>query len=72
MRLKTVVRFVGLSFLLSACSSDARYTVDYTVRVIGIEIVPKGAEEGLHVEGLPSASGRLVAPNQGRYFGESP
>lgn len=72
MRRETMLRFAALTVLLSACSSDARYTVDYTVRVIGLELVSKGSDEALPVEGLPSASGRLVTPNQGRYFGGNP
>ena len=63
---KFAVRVVALISLLAGCS-DSADSVDYTVQVTGIEIVSKGGDERLGVDGLPSARGTLVAPNQGRY-----
>ena len=71
MRLRNAVRVVALLSLLAACS-DSPDTVEYTVRVTAIEIVPKGGDEPLDVDGLPSASGSLVGPNRGPYPRQPP
>jgi hypothetical protein len=71
MRINNAMRFGALISLLAACS-DTPGTVDYTVQVKAIEIVQKGGEARLDAAGLPSASGRLVAPNRGRYPSQAP
>ena len=71
MRLKNAARFVALVLLVAACN-DSSDTVEYTVQVTAIEVVQKGGDQRLDVEGLPSAFGRLVAPQQGRFPSQTP
>ena len=71
MTIRHGLRLLALIALLVACS-DSADTVSYTVQVTSIEVVPKGGDQQLAVDGLPSTFGTLVQPNPGRYRRPAP